>query len=70
MERYEYTPREKVHAKDEDFHYKNLELLRKCIGGQGQMFSRRRTGFSAKRQRALKQAIKRARHLGLLPFVD
>jgi ribosomal protein S18 len=34
------------------------------------MHSRRRTGLSAQRQRMLKKAIKRARHMGLLSFVD
>jgi len=58
-----------VNVKDEDIDYKNVELLSKCIGTQGQMFSRRRTGLSAQRQRMLKNAIKRARHMGLLPFV-
>jgi small subunit ribosomal protein S18 len=69
-DRFDAPTYEKVKAKDEDLDYKNVELLRKCIGGQGQMFSRRRTGLSAQRQRLLKKAIKRARHLGLLPFVD
>ena len=68
-DRFEAPTYEKVKAKDEDLDYKNVELLRKCIGGQGQMFSRRRTAFTAQRQRLLKKAIKRARHLGLLPFV-
>ena len=54
---------------DQDIDYKDIELLSKCVGGQGQLFSRRRTALSAKRQRELKQAIKRARHLALLPFV-
>jgi len=49
--------------------YKDLELLEKAIGPQGQILSRRRTGLTAQGQRALKQAIKRARHVGLLPFV-
>lgn len=57
-----------VHKSD-DIDYKNLELLVKCIGPQGQMLSRRRTGATTARQRKLKQAIKRARHLGLLPYV-
>ena len=69
-DRFEVPTYEKVKAKDEDLDYKNVELLRKCMGGQGQMFSRRRTGLSAQRQRLLKNAIKRARHMGLLPFVD
>jgi len=70
FERYEMPAPERVHVKDEDLNYKNVDLLRKCMGGQGQMYSRRRTGFRAQRQRLLKQAIKRARHMGLLPFVD
>lgn len=69
-DRFEAPSYEKIKAKDEELDYKNVELLQKCVGTQGQMFSRRRTGLSAQRQRRLKQAIKRARHMGLLPFVD
>lgn len=54
---------------DQPILYTDIELLRKCIGSQGQILSRRRTALSAQRQRELKQAIKRARHLALLPFV-
>lgn len=63
-------PSERLKIKASEIDYKNVDLLEKCTGGQGQMFSRRRTGLTAQRQRMLKQAIKRARHLGLLPFVD
>ena len=49
--------------------YKNLEYLEKFLTPQGQILSRRRSGFCSQCQRQLKQAIKRARHLGLLPFV-
>ena len=49
--------------------YKDLDLIKKCVGSQGQILSRRRTDLNAKRQRELKQAIKRARHLALLTFV-
>jgi len=69
-DRFEAPAVEKIKAKDEEINYKNLELLGKCIGSQGQMHSRRRTGLSAQRQRLLKNAIKRARHMALLPFVD
>ncbi|MEX1025080.1 MAG: 30S ribosomal protein S18 [Planctomycetota bacterium] len=55
--------------KDIEIDYKDLELLEKCISPQGEMLSRRRTGLNAQGQRDLKRAIKRARHLGLLPFV-
>jgi small subunit ribosomal protein S18 len=57
-----------VHKSD-NVDYKNIDLLVKCLGPQGQILSRRRTGLTNQRQRDLKQAIKRARHLGLLPFV-
>lgn len=53
----------------QELDYKDLELIKKCVGSQGQILSRRRTALDAKRQRELKQAIKRARHLALLPFV-
>ena len=69
-DRFEAPTYEKIKAKDTDLDYKNIELLKKCVGTQGQMFSRRRTGLSAQRQRLLKNAIKRARHMGLLSFVD
>jgi small subunit ribosomal protein S18 len=69
-DRMEAPSYEKLKVTDAELDYKNVELLKKCIGGQGQMFSRRRTGFAAQRQRRLKIAIKRARHLGLLPFVE
>ncbi|MCZ6596016.1 MAG: 30S ribosomal protein S18 [Planctomycetota bacterium] len=49
--------------------YKDLETLEKCLGSQGQILARKRTGLSAQRQRELKRAIKRARHLALMPFV-
>lgn len=68
MKRAPRRPTIVVHKSD-DIDYKNLELLAKCIGPQGQMVSRRRTGATTARQRKLKQAIKRARHLGLLPYV-
>jgi small subunit ribosomal protein S18 len=50
--------------------YKDLELLQKCISPQGHIAHRKRTGMSAQRQKVLKQAIKRARHLAMLPFVN
>ena len=49
--------------------YKDVEYLSRFIGPQGQILSRRRSGFTAQRQKELKQAIKRARHLALMAFV-
>ena len=49
--------------------YKDVELLKKFISGNGQILPRRITGTSPKHQRMLATAIKRARIIGLLPFV-
>jgi small subunit ribosomal protein S18 len=51
------------------FDYKDVETLRRYIDSYGQIDARARTGLSAKSQRQLAVAIKRARHLALLPFV-
>ena len=49
--------------------YKDVELLKKFISPNGKITPRRITGTSAKYQRQLAIAIKRARFLALLPFV-
>ena len=49
--------------------YKNIDLLRKFITEQGKMLPRRATGTCARHQRTLAIAIKRAREIGLLPYV-
>lgn len=49
--------------------YKDVELLKRFINEQGKILPRRITGVSGKFQRQLTRAIKRARHLSLLPFV-
>jgi len=54
---------------DPKLDYKDLENLGKFLTPQGQIVSRRRSGFCAQCQKELKQAIKRARHLSLLPFI-
>jgi small subunit ribosomal protein S18 len=50
--------------------YKDVELLRKFITERGKILPRRITGLTAKQQRDLTKAIKRARFLALLPFVN
>ncbi len=47
--------------------YKDVKRLQKYLTAQGKILPRRRTGVSAKMQRRLAVAIKRARHLALLP---
>ena len=49
--------------------YKDPNFLLKFVNDQGKILPRRITGTSLKYQRRLSQAIKRARHLALLPFV-
>lgn len=51
------------------FDYKDTKTLQKFINVYGQIEPVGKTGLSAKQQRQLATAIKRARHLALLPFV-
>lgn len=51
------------------FDYKDVKTLQRFIDIYGQIKSISKTGLSAKQQRQLAVAIKRARHLALLPFV-
>ncbi len=48
--------------------YKDFSFLRRFVSDRGRIETRRKTGTCAKHQRALAQAIKRARHLALLPY--
>ncbi len=48
--------------------YKDFGFLRRFVSDRGRIETRRKTGSCAKHQRALAQAIKRARHLALLPY--
>ncbi len=50
--------------------YKDAKLLRTFLTERGKVIPRRITGNSAKHQRELTVAIKRARHLALLPFTS
>ncbi len=56
--------------KDYVFSYKNVEVLKNFITGQGMIMPRVRTGLTQKQQRQLAIEVKRARHLALLPFVQ
>lgn len=49
--------------------YKNVELLRRFISDRGKILPKRVTGTKAGYQKELSVAIKRARHMSLLPFV-
>lgn len=49
--------------------YKDADFLLKFINEQGRILPRRLTGTSTKFQRKIAQAVKRARHLSLLPYI-
>jgi len=49
--------------------YKDSETLKKFLTDRAKIIGESRTGLCAKHQRRLSIAVKRARHLGLLPFV-
>ncbi len=67
-----YVPRRKVCAfcleKTKVIDYKDVSTLRRFVTSRGKIRSRRKTGTCNKHQRRLAVAIKRARHLALLPF--
>lgn len=48
--------------------YKNVGFLRRFISDRGRIDTRRKTSACAKHQRAIARAIKRARHIALLPY--
>jgi small subunit ribosomal protein S18 len=49
--------------------YKDADFLLKLVNEQGKILPRRLTGTSLKYQRKVSQAVKRARHLALMPYV-
>lgn len=49
--------------------YKNIEALQPYLSDRGKIMPKARTGLTAKTQRYLTIAVKRARHLALLPFI-
>ena len=68
-------PRERKYCRFTKAHiyyidYKNPDFLLKFINAQGKITPRRLTGNSQKHQRRVAQAIKRARHVALMPFVS
>ena len=56
-------------GKDNVIDYKDTAKLKKYVSERGKILHRRITGTCAKHQRALTVAIKRARHVALMPYV-
>ena len=50
--------------------YKNSDQLKKFVNEKGKILPRRATGACAKHQREITQAVKRARHIAILPYTQ
>lgn len=57
-------------GKDKVIDYKDTNTLRKFVSERGKILPRRITGTCAKHQRAITVAVKRARHVALMPYVQ
>ena len=72
--RSKYMPKRRVclfcRDKIENIDYKNPVILQPYISDRGKIAPRRKSGACAKHQRRLAMAIKRARHLALLPYMS
>jgi len=70
--KFRYVPRRKVCAfcvdKVEAIDYKEPAKLRRYLSDRGRIEPRRKTGTCARHQRRLSTALKRARHLALMPY--
>lgn len=66
VRRYSKLPREEIDKID----YKNVALLQRFVTERGKIRSRRVTGLSRRDQSKMARAVKRAREVGLLPYVD
>ena len=68
------TPAKKVVVKSSNgtlyCDYKQSEDLRRFLTPNGKIQGRKKTGLTAREQRVVAQAIKRARYLGLLPYTS
>jgi len=70
MRRFFTRPRECAFCSDKNasIDWKQVEVLRRYVSDEGKIRPRRQTGVCARHQRELARAIKRARHMALLPF--
>lgn len=50
--------------------YKDVDLLKNFINPHGRVIDRRKSNLTAKQQRAVEEAVKRARFMGLLPYIQ
>ena len=57
-------------GKDNEISYKDTAKLKRYVSERGKILPRRVTGCCAKHQRAITVAVKRARHVALMPYVQ
>ena len=57
-------------GKDHNIDYKDIAMLKKYVSESGKILPRRITGNCAKHQREITVAVKRARHLAMMPYVS
>ena len=50
--------------------YKDVDLLKQFVNPHGRVLNRKRTNLTAKQQREVERAVKRARFMGLMPFIQ
>lgn len=50
--------------------YKDVDLLKMFVNPHGRVMGRKKTGLTAKQQRMIEEAVKRARYMGLLPYIQ
>lgn len=63
-----YRRREKVYQEGDTIDYKDVDKLRKLLTERGKILPRAKTRLTAKQQRTVSVAIKRARYMALLPY--
>jgi len=50
--------------------YRDIDILKQFLNPHGRILSRKKTGLTAKHQRQMEEAVKRARFMGLIAFVS
>lgn len=65
----EASKRRLFREKDKEFDYKDTSTLSRLLTTHGKLFSRKRSGLTAREQHSATQAVKRARFMALLPYV-
>lgn len=50
--------------------YKDVDLLKQFLNPHGRILGKKRSGLTAKQQRSVEEAVKRARYMGLLPYIQ